>query len=158
MLYKHLLDSLIRGEAKETDVWSALSLDPDVELGDGLKGLVASDPEGQSGNTLKSLWKAAASAAQCLTEVASLQVEYCYQQLEGDGPDKESKDPFAVEEVAYDGAWLEEKVGRCLEYWDGSRTAEGVAVEEAWKCASCDYEEVCEWRKKKAEELSQRKM
>ncbi|KAK2630535.1 hypothetical protein QTJ16_001355 [Diplocarpon rosae] len=39
-----------------------------------------------------------------------------------------------------------------MEWWQGQRPAEGVAVEEAFKCRSCDFAEECEWRINKVDE------
>ncbi|KAH8659235.1 exonuclease V a 5' deoxyribonuclease-domain-containing protein [Tricladium varicosporioides] len=42
-----------------------------------------------------------------------------------------------------------------MEWWRGTRKAEGVIVEEAYKCRSCDFAETCEWRLEKIEEAKQ---
>ncbi|KAF4620195.1 hypothetical protein G7Y89_g14624 [Cudoniella acicularis] len=42
-----------------------------------------------------------------------------------------------------------------MEWWKGERKAEGVVVEEAYKCRGCDYAENCEWRLGKIEEAMQ---
>lgn len=43
-----------------------------------------------------------------------------------------------------------------LRWWKGEREAKGVAVEEAFKCRSCDFAEECEWRLHKVEEATQK--
>ena len=72
-------------------------------------------------------------------------------ELQGDG------ESFARETVQHDGQWLAEKMRRYLLYWRGDRSPKGVEIEEAWKCQNCDFVEECEWRIKKAAELSKRK-
>ena len=42
---------------------------------------------------------------------------------------------------------------RNLEWWRGSRKAEGVPIEETYKCRSCEFVETCEWRKGKEAEI-----
>lgn len=42
-----------------------------------------------------------------------------------------------------------------MEWWRGARKPEGVVVEEAYKCRSCDFAETCEWRLEKIEEAKQ---
>jgi exonuclease V len=39
-----------------------------------------------------------------------------------------------------------------MQWWKGERDPQGVAVEEAFKCRSCDFAEGCEWRLRKVEE------
>ena len=46
---------------------------------------------------------------------------------------------------------------RNLEWWRGSRRAEGVPIEETYKCRSCEFVEVCEWRMDKEAEILQRR-
>ena len=46
---------------------------------------------------------------------------------------------------------------RNLEWWRGSRRAEGVPIEETYKCRSCEFVEVCEWRRDKEAEILQRR-
>lgn len=43
-----------------------------------------------------------------------------------------------------------------LGWWKGERPAEGVCLEEAYKCRSCDFAEECGWRKGKIEEAKNR--
>lgn len=43
-----------------------------------------------------------------------------------------------------------------MAWWKGEREAEGVVVEEAYKCRSCEFAETCEWRLGKVEEATQK--
>lgn len=43
-------------------------------------------------------------------------------------------------------------VGHEMGWWRGRRKAEGVVVEEAYKCRSCEFAGGCEWRIKQVEE------
>lgn len=44
-----------------------------------------------------------------------------------------------------------------LAWWQGQREPDGVAIEEAYKCRTCEFAESCQWRKdKEAEFLSSR--
>ncbi|KAH6717121.1 exonuclease V a 5' deoxyribonuclease-domain-containing protein [Leptodontidium sp. MPI-SDFR-AT-0119] len=43
-----------------------------------------------------------------------------------------------------------------MEWWKGERQAEGVVVEEAFKCRSCDFADACEWRLQKVEEAREK--
>ncbi|RYP66539.1 hypothetical protein DL770_008781 [Monosporascus sp. CRB-9-2] len=42
---------------------------------------------------------------------------------------------------------------RNLDWWRGGRKAEGVSIEETYKCRSCDFAEICQWRKDREEEI-----
>ncbi|RYP71926.1 hypothetical protein DL771_004529 [Monosporascus sp. 5C6A] len=42
---------------------------------------------------------------------------------------------------------------RNLNWWRGGREAEGVSIEEAYKCRSCEFAEICQWRKDREEEI-----
>lgn len=41
-------------------------------------------------------------------------------------------------------------------WWRGEREAKGVAVEEAFKCRSCEFADTCEWRLHKIEEATEK--
>lgn len=43
-----------------------------------------------------------------------------------------------------------------MKWWKGAREPEGVAVEEAYKCRTCEFAENCEWRLGKVEAAIQR--
>ncbi|KAI1208498.1 exonuclease V [Annulohypoxylon truncatum] len=44
---------------------------------------------------------------------------------------------------------LEVYLRQDLEWWRGEREAEGVSIEETYKCRSCEFAESCQWRKDK---------
>ncbi|KAL8865398.1 MAG: hypothetical protein Q9198_009344 [Flavoplaca austrocitrina] len=43
-----------------------------------------------------------------------------------------------------------------LQWWKGERPAQGVCLEEAYKCGSCDFADECGWRKGKIEEAREK--
>ncbi|KAI4252571.1 MAG: hypothetical protein L6R42_007904 [Xanthoria sp. 1 TBL-2021] len=43
-----------------------------------------------------------------------------------------------------------------LKWWKGERAAEGVCLEEAYKCGSCEFADECGWRKGKIEEAREK--
>jgi len=47
---------------------------------------------------------------------------------------------------------LNEYLTREMEWWRGKREAQGVLIQEAFKCRTCDFAEMCEWRLKKIDE------
>ncbi|KFY45986.1 hypothetical protein V494_00666 [Pseudogymnoascus sp. VKM F-4513 (FW-928)] len=47
-------------------------------------------------------------------------------------------------------------VGHGMGWWKGERAPEGVSIQEAYKCRSCEFAERCEWRLGQVEEARQR--
>lgn len=43
-----------------------------------------------------------------------------------------------------------------LRWWRGEREAQGVCIEEAYKCRSCEFADDCSWRKERIEESTAR--
>ncbi|KAI2602156.1 exonuclease V [Hypoxylon sp. NC1633] len=52
---------------------------------------------------------------------------------------------------------LEGYIRQNLQWWRGERDAEGVSIEETYKCRPCEFAESCQWRKDKEAELLQKK-
>lgn len=57
---------------------------------------------------------------------------------------------------AMDEQELKDYVEKEMQWWRGEREAQGVNVEEAFKCRSCEFAEGCEWRLKKVEEAKEK--
>ncbi|KAI2465037.1 exonuclease V [Annulohypoxylon bovei var. microspora] len=51
---------------------------------------------------------------------------------------------------------LEVYLKQDLEWWRGERDAEGVSIEETYKCRSCEFAESCQWRKDKEAAILQK--
>ncbi len=64
-------------------------------------------------------------------------IEYCYQ---------ENKETICCCSCEYDELKLRDTMLKQYEYLQGRRRACGVDIEEAWKCRTCDYSEICSWR------------
>lgn len=54
----------------------------------------------------------------------------------------------------YDDKVMEEYLGSEMMWWRGERPAEGVCIEEAYKCRTCDFFDECSWRRNKIEEAT----
>lgn len=48
--------------------------------------------------------------------------------------------------LAVDAGVLDQYLESYMEWWRGERSAAGVDVEEAYKCSSCEFAEICSWR------------
>lgn len=58
---------------------------------------------------------------------------------------------FAMDEVE-----LKTYIDHEMQWWKGEREAEGVVVEEAYKCRTCEFAETCSWRLEKIEEATKK--
>lgn len=56
----------------------------------------------------------------------------------------------------YDQEVLDTYMNEEMKWWKGERPAVGVCVEEAYKCATCDFADECDWRKGKIEEAREK--
>ena len=54
----------------------------------------------------------------------------------------------------YDDNVIGEYLSSGMRWWRGERPAEGVCVEEAYKCRTCDFFDECSWRRNKIEEAT----
>ena len=57
---------------------------------------------------------------------------------------------------AMDNNVLKSYVDHEMQWWRGERQPQGVAVEEAFKCRSCEFADNCEWRLGKIEEAKEK--
>lgn len=54
----------------------------------------------------------------------------------------------------YDDKVIKDYLDSEMRWWKGERAAEGVCVEEAYKCRTCDFFDDCSWRRNKIEEAT----
>ncbi|XP_076434953.1 exonuclease V-like [Babylonia areolata] len=147
LMYKQLWDNLVTGNFSSELFLSKLSLSASSSqqpLGKDLLRHVKA--AGVSATTLSDLLSLLLSTAQVLVCISSLEIEYISQDT-GSVIGR-----FAVQEES--GDWLERTFTHCMGFWQGHREAEGVDVEEAWKCGGCEYSMVCEWRIQKTRLLA----
>ncbi|XP_067866612.1 exonuclease V [Heterodontus francisci] len=81
-----------------------------------------------------------------IPNVDTMKIEYCYQA---------DASVIGTEVVCFEEEWIKSELKHYCSFWKGQREAKGVDIEEAWKCRSCDFGDICEWRKSKAEEAAQ---
>lgn len=77
--------------------------------------------------------------------VSSLMVQYIYQQTQKE---------IGVEVIEHDETWARKMLESSLKFWLGKREARGVDLEDLWKCNSCQFRDVCVWKKQKDLEQS----
>ncbi|XP_066267594.1 exonuclease V-like [Branchiostoma lanceolatum] len=143
-LYKRLFDDLVQGRLKKESILKHLRRNPDKRLGEeiveyGKNVGIACTTFGELLDM--ALLLMAHSDIPCID---SLKIEYRYQ---------DDEDSFMTKPVVYDDKMLRRELGHYFDFWKGDREVEGVQIEEAWKCGKCPYADLCEWRKKKDEEI-----
>ncbi|XP_033123498.1 exonuclease V-like [Anneissia japonica] len=145
MLYKHLFDGLVKGSLSRDIVLSKLSLDATKTLGENV--IEQGHNLGLECTIFGDLLDVVLLRFQFtdLPLVDALKIEYFHQK---------SGLTFANRSVEMDADWLNETMKHYLKFWNGNRDAEGVDIEEAWKCKSCAYYDDCEWIEKRTQELS----
>ncbi|KAK7497440.1 hypothetical protein BaRGS_00011282 [Batillaria attramentaria] len=142
-VYKRLWDNLVRGEFSADHFLTKLSLteEADQPLSDEIVQLM--DASAISAETLRQLLTNVLSAAQSLVCISSTIIEYVQQ---------DTGISIGQTKVQDDEERLLRAFHWCMEFWHGRREVQGVEIEEAWKCHSCEYASICEWRQQKCEE------
>ncbi|XP_062873163.1 exonuclease V [Trichomycterus rosablanca] len=143
-LYKLLFDKLVRGEVKKEHILQHLNLSASRTLGAAVRTQAAK--VGVTTVTVGELVDALLLTLACsdLPCVDVLQLEYQHQS---------SSAIIGTVTPPFDETTLRKEVSVYLEYWTRQREARGVDIEEAWKCLSCPYGEICEWRTNQADVL-----
>ena len=77
--------------------------------------------------------------------VSSLMVQYVYQQTHAE---------IGIEVIEHDERWARKEYENSLDFWLGKREPRGVDLEDLWKCESCQFKDVCVWRRQKMLEQS----
>ncbi|XP_067394265.1 exonuclease V [Emydura macquarii macquarii] len=146
-LYKYMFDAMVRGQLKPDVITSHVHLRPDQPLGLPIRkhAQKAGFMVTCFGDLLELMY-----LNLTLSDIPSidlLKIEYSHQ---------ESHTLLGTEVVQFAEEKVRERAQYYLAYWKGQREVQGVEIEEAWKCYSCVYSEICDWRKKRAEGLVQR--
>ncbi|XP_053432239.1 exonuclease V [Nycticebus coucang] len=137
-LYKCIFDAMVQGKVTPASLIYHTKLCPEKALGPSVLKHAQ-----QEGFSLKSLGDLMELVFLCLTlsdlpVINILKVEYIHQ---------ETATLLGTELIAFDEKEVRSKVQHHMAYWMGHRDPQGVDVEEAWKCRTCDYAGICEWRK-----------
>ena len=149
MIYKTLLDNLTQGVTDYKSTFSLMGLNNDMALSLGplqyLERLHLDDcihhKSGQPGIvTFGKLMDSLRTLIMDLRlpQASLLLLHYQHQN---------TKQELGMELVVYDQDWVKKAVKKSLEFWLGSRAAQGVDIEEAWKCRTCQFSEVCVWNR-----------
>lgn len=163
MLYKCMLDSLTCGMTKVSQLAEHLSLNFSRELTEGvlqhiskcgLRGLFTkSRPAAETVNLEEervTLGELAGKISELIVGlnlplVSTLMVQYIYQ---------ETREVIGMDVVVYDEVWTKKTFVNSLDFWLGKREPQGVDLEDLWKCDTCQFRDVCVWRRQKELEQS----
>ncbi|XP_064653312.1 exonuclease V-like [Lineus longissimus] len=143
MLYKRLFDDLVQGKLTKELIAKNMRLDLSVKFSTDIQKEV--NGGGLECKDLDGLMQALFDTMQCMTCIGGILIEYCYQ---GD------QSTIGLEQVEYSEIWFKSIFDDFCDYWKGKREICGVDIEDAWKCQRCAFAEVCDWRKKRAEECA----
>nr|XP_025963375.1 exonuclease V [Dromaius novaehollandiae] len=146
-LYKYIFDAMVQGCLKPDIFTSHVSLSPEQLLGSEVKQHAQ-----KAGFTVSTFGDLLELLCLNLTfsdipHIDCLKINYNHQ---------ESNILLGTDIVLYEEKKVREKAQYYLAYWKGQREAQGVDIEEAWKCQFCDYSEICDWRRTRAEMPLQR--
>ncbi|EQB77134.1 putative exonuclease V isoform 4 [Camelus ferus] len=137
-LYKYIFDAMVQGKVTPESLIHHTKLHPEKPLGPSVLRHAR-----QGGFSVKSMGDLMELVFLSLTLsdlpiIDSLKIEYIHQ---------ETATVLGTEIVAFEEKEVRSKVQHYMAYWMGHREPQGVDVEEAWKCRTCSYADICEWRK-----------
>nr|XP_045006099.1 exonuclease V [Jaculus jaculus]XP_045006100.1 exonuclease V [Jaculus jaculus]XP_045006101.1 exonuclease V [Jaculus jaculus] len=137
-LYKYIFDSMVQGKVTPAGLIHHIELCPDKPLGPSVLRHAR-----QGGVSVKSLGDLMELVFLSLTlsdlpVIDILKIEYIHQ---------ETATVLGTEIVSFEEKEVRREAQHYVAYWVGHREPQGVDVEEAWKCQTCDYKDICEWRK-----------
>lgn len=137
-LYKYIFDAMVQGKVTPASLIHHIELRPEKSLGPSVLRHAQ-----QGGFSVKSLGDLMELVFLSLTMsdlpvIDTLKIEYIHQ---------ETATVLGTEVVTFEEKEVKSKVDHYLTYWMGHREPRGVDVEDAWKCRTCNYADICEWRK-----------
>lgn len=68
---------------------------------------------------------------------------------------RQTGEVVGMKTFAMDEQLLSAYVEREMQWWKGEREPVGVVIEEAYKCQTCEYADICEWRLARVQEATE---
>ncbi|XP_056675626.1 exonuclease V [Monodelphis domestica] len=136
-LYKYIFDAMVRGQVTSASLVCHMKLSPEVLLGPEVRNHAR-----QGGFTVKSFGDLLEISFLSLTlsdlpVIDALKIEYSHQ---------ETGTVLGTEMVVFEEKQVKDKLQHILGTGQDSGKP-GSGLKEAWKCRTCDYAEICQWRK-----------
>ncbi|XP_060062126.1 exonuclease V isoform X2 [Erinaceus europaeus] len=137
-LYKYIFDAMVQGKVTPASLIHHTKLCPEKPLGPSVLRHAQ-----QGGFSVKSFGDLMELVFLSLTlsdlpVIDILKIEYIHQ---------ETAAVLDTEVVTFEEKEVKSKMQHYMAYWMGQREPQGVDVEDAWKCRTCSYADICEWRK-----------
>lgn len=146
-VYKLLFEALVKGQLKKDTIVQHLQLQTERSFGSEV--MLHAKKMGLFVNTFGELLDLIFLNLMYIEipTIDVLKIEYCYQA---------DASVIGTEVVRFEEKQVVKELKHYCSFWKGQREAQGVDIEEAWKCRSCDFADICQWREKKAEEAVER--
>lgn len=166
MIYWRLLTGLAAGKVEGRHIFERYNLDATRYFSDvflaaigNIHGITDND-EGADAmdeiiehNNIESLWTLMTTEFSKTLSPADLSPLLTVEYRDSTG----SGEIIGKRSFAYDAEELDPYVESEMKWWRGNRSAQGVEIEEAYKCGFCEFAETCSWRIDKfAESLEQK--
>ena len=174
MLYHHLLSDLATNKVDADVLFSRYNLNPTALFSDSFIAQIGSlnDPYGSlndpydspsssgpstqdsmttllSHNSLRALWSLMIEE---FTHTMPAGTKSISNVLRAEYRDQKDGAILGIKTFLYDEELISGYVEDEMRWWKGEREAQGVVVEEAYKCGVCEFAEECWWRREKVEE------
>ncbi|XP_022093270.1 exonuclease V-like isoform X2 [Acanthaster planci] len=148
MMYKKMLEDLGRGHVDGQAVLHGLKMDPHQILNDELLKYVRQlGDASRTSVTLGELMSEVMQQFEFLPYVDVLTLEFS---------SRDDSATITTETVDFDADWLQQRLDHCHAFWAEERDAEGVDIEDTWKCGICAFYDRCEWRQRMNEICAQK--
>ena len=177
MLYHLLLSNLATNKVDANAIFKRYDLDPNVRFSDSFVAQIgglneayydstpnpfsSQEPQEQlrgsmqlilDNNSLRALWNFMIKEFQRTMPAG---VDSFGKVLKAEYRDQLNGDILGVKTFLFDRSVIQGYLDSELSWWRGEREAQGVMIEEAYKCRICEFAEGCTWRKLKIDEATQ---
>ena len=179
MIYRRMLSDLVSDKVEADLIFDRYELNADAPFSDSLIAQIGNlneglfnasvDSSGQSQeppvssqdsmvqliehNSLRSLWT---FMIQEFSDTMPLGTRSIGDVLKAEYRNQTDGEILGVKAFLFDEEILDKYLKDEMQWWRGERAAQGVCIEEAYKCNFCEFSEDCSWRKNKIEDATQR--
>jgi exonuclease V len=178
MMYHHLLSKLVSNQVDFEVLLNRHKLDGDKPLSDSFIARIGSLNEGipfdsssstmadssslssqdsisilLEHNSLRQLWSFMIKTYQILLPAGRDSIGNV---LRAEYRSRDDGEVLGSSTLAMDESVLKVYLDHELKWWKGEREPLGVVIEEAYKCKTCDYAEICDWRRERVAEATEK--
>jgi exonuclease V len=178
MMYHHLLSNLVTNQVDIEVLLNRHELDGDKPFSDSFIARIGSlnegipfyslpstmaDPGPPSSqdsisillehNSLRKLWSFMIKTYQSLLPAGKDSISSV---LRAEYRSRDDGEVLGSSTLAMDESVLNVYLDHELKWWKGEREPQGVVIEEAYKCKTCDYADICDWRRERVAEATEK--